>query len=803
MGFAIPNYASAAYADQAEPDKVDFDIVALGFQRTGVLSGCAVSAQGTPDKTVAVAAGTVLVAGATVTVAAGNLTLDDADGTNPRFDLIAVNSSGVKAVTKGTAAANPVFPAVPAGSAVLAAVYLPAGSTVIVAGQITDKRMIISPWNPSTFNVKDYGAVGDGTTDDTTALQAAYTAANAFSGGIVLYPVGRYKTTAAVTCYANTVSVGAGRNSVYVLTSATLDGLVFDPNALGIGVEDLRFQVDGVDKTAGATVKLVGNKKCYFKDVWWDGYTEETHRHFRCLSITGLARWISCTAFDMVSISSNTDAAGIFISQDAGGWGYYFSNGTVQTAHKSDSETGQTSTAIGATTLTRTGAGWAVNRWVGYTITVDEDGHSHSLVVTSSTADTLTGSAGWTAHEPTAETLAYWIWADFTTVGYSGLYLAAIDGARFTAIEFIDFHQACVLIKPPATGYQWITHVRFVACAIEIGYHYAVDIDASASNGNVVSKVWFSETTLYGDVGSALHIKVNTATGDNAPQVNQLTFSSCMFSKRTVIEHTGTSAALTDLREINFTDCRWYNDCGGGLYTVTIDGQCDRWSMIRCIVECAASTYGVNVTAGAYNTQHTVIGCDFSNMAATQKFVDSNTGTGRKVRLGNNPKTTNTGILKTQWLSAEDFKAVSGAASGTLGGGYDMIATRTLAHAADDHCLATVVLPSTCVGYLAINVHWAMPDATAGNVRWSLGYKLVVSGGDVTAADTIVDATIASGSAAGLLKIWAAVSAIAVTVDQVNLVKIDVHRKGNEGADTCTAIAHLIGVEVTWAEYAE
>jgi polygalacturonase len=41
-------------------------------------------------------------------------------------------------------------------------------------------------------NVKDYGAIGDGTTDDKTAIQAAIDAANAAGGGIVYLPTGVY-----------------------------------------------------------------------------------------------------------------------------------------------------------------------------------------------------------------------------------------------------------------------------------------------------------------------------------------------------------------------------------------------------------------------------------------------------------------------------------------------------------------------------------------------------------------------------------------------------------------------------------
>jgi hypothetical protein len=47
-------------------------------------------------------------------------------------------------------------------------------------------------------NVKDYGALGDGTADDSTAIQAAVTASP--SGAVIFFPFGYYKIVTTITC---------------------------------------------------------------------------------------------------------------------------------------------------------------------------------------------------------------------------------------------------------------------------------------------------------------------------------------------------------------------------------------------------------------------------------------------------------------------------------------------------------------------------------------------------------------------------------------------------------------------------
>ena len=56
------------------------------------------------------------------------------------------------------------------------------------------------------FNVKDYGAVGDGTTDDTAAIQNTMDAAMRDGGGTVVFPAGTYRTTSTLTIRPHTAA---------------------------------------------------------------------------------------------------------------------------------------------------------------------------------------------------------------------------------------------------------------------------------------------------------------------------------------------------------------------------------------------------------------------------------------------------------------------------------------------------------------------------------------------------------------------------------------------------------------------
>lgn len=73
--------------------------------------------------------------------------------------------------------------------------------------------MIDGAW----FNVLDFGAVGDGTTNDTAAIQACIDAAVAAGGGAVFLPTGTYKITSAISVISPKISIyGEGADATVI-----------------------------------------------------------------------------------------------------------------------------------------------------------------------------------------------------------------------------------------------------------------------------------------------------------------------------------------------------------------------------------------------------------------------------------------------------------------------------------------------------------------------------------------------------------------------------------------------------------
>ena len=72
-------------------------------------------------------------------------------------------------------------------------------------------------WPSKIFDVRQLGAIGDGTTDDTLSIQAALDAAGKAGGGVVSFPRGRYLVSAALTIPRFTVLRGERQDLVNLL----------------------------------------------------------------------------------------------------------------------------------------------------------------------------------------------------------------------------------------------------------------------------------------------------------------------------------------------------------------------------------------------------------------------------------------------------------------------------------------------------------------------------------------------------------------------------------------------------------
>ncbi|MET8765461.1 glycosyl hydrolase family 28-related protein [Streptomyces sp. NPDC004658] len=101
--------------------------------------------------------------------------------------------------------------------------------------------------------VRDFGAKGDGVTDDTAAIQAAVNAA-AVAGGTLYIPAGRYILTAALTWASGVNAIGAGpRASILQSTDQNKD-CITATDVGGITLE--RLQLSGPGRGFGSAVRF-------------------------------------------------------------------------------------------------------------------------------------------------------------------------------------------------------------------------------------------------------------------------------------------------------------------------------------------------------------------------------------------------------------------------------------------------------------------------------------------------------------------------------------------------------------------
>ncbi len=128
------------------------------------------------------------------------------------------------------------------------------GSKTFNAGALLDKGNHV-------FDVKAYGATGNGSTDDASAIQAAINAASS-TGGVVFFPQGTYSIASGLTVTSSNVSfvgVGAGASTLRAAAGHEDIPMLLIGDSIStiahIRVSDLLF--DSVNqKTSNAAIKV-------------------------------------------------------------------------------------------------------------------------------------------------------------------------------------------------------------------------------------------------------------------------------------------------------------------------------------------------------------------------------------------------------------------------------------------------------------------------------------------------------------------------------------------------------------------
>lgn len=163
-----------------------------------------------------------------------------------------INTSGSVTIGNATSTARLNI----SGSAVVTgSIYINNGTLVGTASYALNAK------SNNVYNVKDYGAVGDGSTNDTTAIQNAINAVKVAGFGTVYFPDGTFVITGSLTVPSNPqcdISLeGEGSNISIIKQTSNVNAIYFDmndgsgwANDYQVAIKSLAFKTSGQAGTA-------------------------------------------------------------------------------------------------------------------------------------------------------------------------------------------------------------------------------------------------------------------------------------------------------------------------------------------------------------------------------------------------------------------------------------------------------------------------------------------------------------------------------------------------------------------------
>jgi len=175
---------------------------------------------------------------------------------------------------------------------------------VLVGGNVLTIGDALATFSGLYFNVKSYGALGNGVADDGAAITAAMAAA-AVSGGTVFFPPGTFRTTTVISIPPKVSLLGSGAAATKLaIDNAASSCIVFGLGPADSGARTVRDLWIGSINTVN-TQSLVGTSnptlRALFEDCVFgnDTTTKGVHVTLQTSDLNSLVQFNRCAFYEM------------------------------------------------------------------------------------------------------------------------------------------------------------------------------------------------------------------------------------------------------------------------------------------------------------------------------------------------------------------------------------------------------------------------------------------------------------------------------------------------------------------------
>ena len=196
----------------------------------------------------------------------------------------------------------------PSNNGVAAPIYVDQNYSLLVRNkngvQVYSAPSNVQPSSPR--NVKDFGARGDGTTDDTAAIQAAINTVGLAGGGTILFPAGYYRITDTLFIrYSSITLKGDSEGSAQIVAGADFIGT-------GGSIPDTMLQVN--DHTASGKLFHIGLQDLTLNSIYLTGGTPNSNPAVKCLFHANWVHYMNIERCVFYGASTGSDGIGALLT---------------------------------------------------------------------------------------------------------------------------------------------------------------------------------------------------------------------------------------------------------------------------------------------------------------------------------------------------------------------------------------------------------------------------------------------------------------------------------------------------------